>query len=115
MVVRSSKEALKEYQLTLSTGPVVNINEENLDAFTFDDWVNLNSFVAKLGEDFINYGIWELRLALEGILHEEGPIPDDVVNIRILVATEWITWAGRELLRQSLLNTFQEEPKSWDP
>jgi hypothetical protein len=101
-----------EHSLTPTKGPVFAIDDENEIAYTFDEWLNLNSFVARLGKGFGGFGLWEMRCGLEGEGDKEKdkPAPEAVVNTRILVATEWIIQDGRELLRASLLNALSGEP-----
>ena len=98
-------------------GPVFQIDDDPDDEFTFDEWLNLNSFVARLGKGFVSFGLWEIRCGLEGEGDEEEdkPAPEAVVNTRILVATEWIIQGGRELLRASLQNALSGEPTSGKP
>lgn len=83
--------------------------------FTWEEWVNVNSFVAKLGKQFLGFGLWALRSGLEGAVEEEKHTPEAVANIRILVATEWIIYDGRALLQESLLNGLSHEPTSGQP
>ena len=96
-------------------GPVFEIDDETEIAFTFDEWLNLNSFVARLGKGFLSFGLWEIRCGLEGDGGEGKLAPEAVVDTRILVATEWIVQGGRELLRASLLNALSGEPTSGKP
>ena len=106
-----------KHSLTSVEAPVFEIDNENEIEFTLDEWLNLNSFVARLGKGFVNFGLWEMRCGLEGNGDEEvdKPVPEAVVNTRILVATEWIVQGGRELLRASLLNALSGEPTSGKP
>ncbi|KUJ11267.1 uncharacterized protein LY89DRAFT_240890 [Mollisia scopiformis] len=96
--------------------PVFQIDDDDDGgAFTLDEWLNLNSFLARLGEDFISFGLWELRNGMEGRSAEEMFTPKAVANARILVAAEWIIRGGRGLLRESLLNALSHEPTSGKP
>jgi hypothetical protein len=104
-----------EYSLTSLKGPVFQIDDEPDDEFTLDEWLNLNSFAARCGNEFISFGLWEMKYGLEGNKGEENPAPEAVVNTRILVATEWIRQGGRGLLRESLLNALSHEPTSGSP
>lgn len=105
-----------EHSLTSTKGPVFQIGDDDDDEeFTLDEWLNLNSFVARLGKDFISLGLWELRNGLEGLKAEENPAPEAVVTTRLLVAIEWIMQGGRGLLRESLLNALSHEPDSGSP
>ncbi|TVY46634.1 hypothetical protein LOCC1_G003293 [Lachnellula occidentalis] len=97
-------------------GPVLQFSDDDEDGeFTLDEWLNLNSFVARLGKEFISFGLWELRNGLEGSRIEETSVPKAVSNTRILVATEWIIQGGRGLLRESLSNALSYEPGSGNP
>jgi hypothetical protein len=97
-------------------GPVFQLGDDNEEEFTLNEWLNLNSFVARLGKEFISFGLWELRNGLEGLKAEEKYAPEAVINTRILVATEWIIQGGRRgLLRESLLNALSHEPNSGSP
>jgi hypothetical protein len=42
-------------------GPVFQLGDDNEGEFTLDEWLNLNLFVARLGKEFISFGLWELR------------------------------------------------------
>jgi hypothetical protein len=96
-------------------GPVIQLGDDDEGEFTLDEWLNLNSFIARLGKEFISFGLWELRNGLEGLKAEDKSAPEAVVNARILVATEWIIKGGRGLLRESLLNALSHEPNSGSP
>ena len=111
---------LLEQSLTLVSDPVFQLDDDDDDdgrEFTLDEWLNLNSFVARLGKEFISFGLWELRDGLEGPQAEETETsaPVAVINTRVLVATEWIIRGGRGLLRESLLNSLSHEPRSGKP
>lgn len=76
---------------------------------TPDEWLNLNSFNARLlGSGitrWINFPIWQLREGLEDVLG-----PDSHENdCKIAVASEWIIQAGPKLLRETLLNHELDE------
>lgn len=78
--------------------------EEENDVQTPDEWLNLNSFNARLFGAGItrwyNFAIWQLREGLEDVLG-----PDTHENDwKIAVASEWIIQAGPKLLRETLLN-----------
>ncbi len=99
--------------LTLIEGPTFELDAEDDRAFTLDEWLNLNSFVARLFSTtvggFVNFAIWELRNGLEEDEHDMGPTP--VTNTRVLIASEWIVQSGQRLLRESLLNYLSTEPE----
>lgn len=74
------------------------------DVQTPDEWLNLNSYSARLLGSGVtrwyNFAIWELREGLETKLG-----PDSHENdCKIAVASEWIIQAGPKLLRETLLN-----------
>lgn len=76
---------------------------------TPDEWLNLNSFNARLfGSGIIrwrNFPIWELSEGLEAVFG-----PDSHENdCKIAVASEWIIQAGLKLLRETLLNDDLDE------
>lgn len=84
------------------------VDEE--DVYTPDQWLNLNSFNARLFGSgmtrWYNFAIWELREAFE-----EKPGPDPNVNdCQIASACEWLIQAAPKFLRESLLGeTITEE------
>lgn len=87
--------------------------EEEDDVQTPDEWLNLNSFNARLFgagvTRWYNFAIWQLREGLEDVL---GPDPHEN-DCKIAVASEWIIQAGPNLLRETLLNEdISEEEKS---
>jgi len=96
--------------LTKTEGPTFELDTEDDRAFTLDEWLNLNSFVARLFSTtvggFVNFAIWELRNGLEENEHDMGP-----VSTRVLIASEWILQSGRRLLQESLLNSLSTEPE----
>jgi hypothetical protein len=76
---------------------------------TPDEWLNLNSFNARLlgsgATQWMNFPIWQLREGLEAVLG-----PDRHENdCKIAVACEWIIQAGPKLLRYALLNDDLDE------
>ncbi|KAI1776764.1 hypothetical protein F4818DRAFT_440162 [Hypoxylon cercidicola] len=74
--------------------------------FTDSQWLNLNSFLAKLySEQVINwqpFPIWELRDGLEYPMSD--PSHKSVPGTRIRVAAEWIVQSAPRLLSMSLLD-----------
>ncbi|KAL1855207.1 hypothetical protein Daus18300_011208 [Diaporthe australafricana] len=86
------------------SGFTMENGEEEDDVQTPDEWLNLNSFNARLFGSGItrwyNMAIWQLREALETKLG-----PDSHENdCKIAVASEWIIQAGPQLLRETMLN-----------
>ncbi|KAL7628330.1 hypothetical protein AAE478_002530 [Parahypoxylon ruwenzoriense] len=87
----------------------------NNQTYTATEWLNINSFAARLlgqeVEKWLNFPIWEIRRALESPLtpapdaSEEELIHMDTV---IRVATEWMVQSAPILLRESMLNTFAD-------
>lgn len=75
------------------------------EVYTPDEWLNLNSFSARLlgsgTARWYNMAIWELRDGLEKEL-QSGPKQDDV-DCEVAVACEWIIQAAPNLLREGLL------------
>ncbi|KAI1460517.1 hypothetical protein F4805DRAFT_395435 [Annulohypoxylon moriforme] len=85
--------------------------EPSEDQFTGSQWINLNSFLARLFRYQIvkwkNFPLWEFRSALETPLSDGGPS----AGIRIRVVREWLSQAAPQLLQESLLNTFSDFPE----
>ncbi|ROV95881.1 hypothetical protein VSDG_05199 [Cytospora chrysosperma] len=81
------------------SGFTTDDGEDEDDVQTPDEWLNLNSFNARLFGSgmtrWYNMAIWELRAALET---ELGPKLHDN-DCKIAVASEWIIQAGPKLLR----------------
>lgn len=91
----------------------------NKQSLSLEEWLNLNSFVARAFCDvqpsFRTFGIWELRSGLEGdaAKNDEGkPLPQASVDTRVRVAAEWIIRAGDKLWKGSLLGVWAEETAS---
>lgn len=81
--------------------------------YTSTQWVNLNSFVARLFAaqlGFGHFGIPELRVALED--EHRAATDTSLIDCKVRVACEWILRAGRQLLRESLLNSKPAVPPS---
>ncbi|KAI2472129.1 hypothetical protein F4781DRAFT_438877 [Annulohypoxylon bovei var. microspora] len=87
----------------------------NLRNFTNFEWINLNSFLAKLYSKEIirwkNFPIWELRIGLETSLSPAVASGEPVADTRIRVVREWIGQSGHHLLRESLLSTLSDYPE----
>lgn len=64
--------------LTQIEGPTFELDAEDDRDFTFDEWLNLNSIVARLFstivEGFVIFALWELRSGLEEDEEDMGPI-----------------------------------------
>jgi len=82
--------------------------------YTLGQWLNLNSFVARLlgsREVFFasSFAIWQLRKGLEEYLAEDlrsdfqSPVP--AVDSKVAVACEWLIHAGPTILEESLLES----------
>lgn len=88
----------------LLTGFTMENGEEEDDVQTPDEWLNLNSYNARLYGSAIhrwrNFPIWQLR---EGLEAELGPDQHEN-DCKIAVACEWIIQAGPKLLRETLIN-----------
>ncbi|KAH8755790.1 hypothetical protein F5883DRAFT_570761 [Diaporthe sp. PMI_573] len=86
------------------SGFVMEDGEEEDDVQTPDEWLNLNSFNARLfgsgTTSWYNFAIWELRDGLEAELGSDLHEND----CKVAVASEWIIQAGPKLLRETLLN-----------
>lgn len=81
------------------TGPIFVPSAEFKRKFTFDEWLDLNSFAARLFAAEIhvsNHAIFELRHSLEENENEMRPRP--VADARVRIACEWIVLGGRRLL-----------------
>lgn len=76
-----------------------------------DEWLNLNSFIARLFNGlvvgFANFAIFELRNGLE----EDDDVPQPIADARIRVACEWVIQSRWRLLQLSLLNSRSTEPE----
>ncbi|KAG8157829.1 hypothetical protein KVR01_012491 [Diaporthe batatas] len=72
------------------------------EVLTPDEWLNLNSYCARLfgTTRWYNFAIWQLR---EGLETKLGPNSHEN-DCKIAVASEWIIQAGPELLVETLLN-----------
>lgn len=97
--------------LTHYIGPTFEPEDDDDQAFSELEWLNLNSFVARLFKsDIVNwysFPIWEIKLGLESPINEEAA----AVNTRVRVASEWIIQSARRFLRESLLNTCSDKPE----
>lgn len=113
------------YPAYLPTGPTFEIADDSSSTsnddhpLSLDEWLNLNSFVARVFRhvqaSFRTFGIWELRTGLEEdtTKDEQGkPIPQAILEARVHVASEWMIRAGDRLWRDSLLGVWAEETAS---
>ncbi|KAI1467502.1 uncharacterized protein F4812DRAFT_459608 [Daldinia caldariorum] len=85
-------------------------DDKPADEFTESQWLNLNSFVARLDashkEGWGPYPVWELRDGLESPLSPGGDLPTP--NTRVRVAIEWILRSPLRLFIDSLLHTHSD-------
>ncbi|KAI0852921.1 hypothetical protein F5Y00DRAFT_226371 [Daldinia vernicosa] len=93
--------------------PTFDPNFNSGEEFTEPEWVNVNSFLARLHHKqgiWEKYVIWELR---EGLETPFTPIQDmpTVVETRIRVATEWIFESSRRIFVDSLDHAFSDYPE----
>ncbi|KAI2622989.1 hypothetical protein GGS26DRAFT_600615 [Hypomontagnella submonticulosa] len=86
--------------------------DEDWDEVDFNDseWLNFNSFLAKLHTKqnigWWNFAIWELRSGLEMPLSPEAGFPKPETRVR--VASEWVIQSASRLLNDSLYHACQE-------
>ncbi|CAH0054932.1 unnamed protein product [Clonostachys solani] len=94
-------------------GPTFELDAEDDREFSQAEWLNLNSFIARLfnlkGKRFGNFAIWELRNGLEEDASDAGSAA--AADARVLVASEWIKRSGARLWHESVLGTFSTEPE----
>ena len=78
------------------------VEGEEQDEYPYSEWLNLNSFHARLfGAGLVeweNFVIWQMRQALE-----EDLSPNVATDLRLSVASEWAIHAGPALLRKCLV------------
>ncbi|KAK3689210.1 hypothetical protein B0T22DRAFT_440702 [Podospora appendiculata] len=85
--------------------------DEELEPYTLSNWLNLNSFVARLHGSGVfltnSFAVWQLREGLEDDLVEAkgNCSPAEAVDNRIAVVSEWLVHAGPALLKESLLES----------
>lgn len=84
------------------------LSDDNDDGeeFTLDEWLNMNSFVVRLGMEYISFGLWEMRTGLEGPEKEGESASETVSNTCILVATRWIIQGGRDFCESHYLMPY---------
>ncbi|KAI1634984.1 hypothetical protein F4809DRAFT_651488 [Biscogniauxia mediterranea] len=78
--------------------------------FTDEEWLNLNSFAARLYDgpgvsSLALFAVYQISEGLEGE-PKSGDRPNPETRVR--VACEWVVQSGRQLMRESLLNTFAD-------
>ncbi|KAK1754087.1 hypothetical protein QBC47DRAFT_385593 [Echria macrotheca] len=95
--------------------PTFEWHPDDDDNYTLGQWLNLNSFVARLfGSGVIvwrNFPIWQLRKGLEDDLGEaKGDCsPAKAIDNRVAVASEWLIHASPVLLKLCLLDDLEED------
>lgn len=94
-------------------GPTFEVDAEDDLEFSREEWLNLNSFIARLfnikGQRFANFALWEMRNGLEEDADDGGT--SDVANARVLVASEWIRRSGPRIWNECVMSTFSDEPE----
>ncbi|KAI0111604.1 hypothetical protein F4814DRAFT_423062 [Daldinia grandis] len=95
------------------------VKDENGDkdfhTFTEPEWLNLNSFMARIHGNQTGWGkfpIWELRDGLESPLSLKNDKPTP--NTRVRVAIEWILRSSCRLLLDSLMHNYSDYPEGPD-
>lgn len=88
------------------------VDYEDERQFTLPEWQNANYYMAKLNAGSANgiasnFGLWEIRLALE---NSGDKIPPHILDARLRVACVWLTYNSRHLLQYSLQNLQTEKP-----
>ncbi|CAG8956850.1 hypothetical protein HYFRA_00012305 [Hymenoscyphus fraxineus] len=116
------------FVINQNTDPLHETNPANAyeNQLNPNQWLNLNSFIAKCFENnlsnavhgepipnvFANFGLWELRRALETPGQDEKSkeiqAPNEVVDMRVKAACEWIVQATKMLLVACLHNSCGE-------
>lgn len=112
-LLRSTNSNIRDTDPTLGPAYETASRDDDDPELTLDEWINLNSFVAKLFQRLsgkgstlaITFPIWELRNGLEAREPHE---------IKVHIACEWIIEAGQRILRESMLNTFSDEQDMLD-
>ncbi|OTA91287.1 hypothetical protein M434DRAFT_397307 [Hypoxylon sp. CO27-5] len=91
--------------------PIPQARSDDDTTFTDSEWLNLNSFIARLyAANVLQAGafpIWELRSGLETSLSSEVK-NETPANIRVRVASEWIIQSAPRILHESLLRTYSD-------
>ncbi|KAI1209513.1 uncharacterized protein F4807DRAFT_460727 [Annulohypoxylon truncatum] len=108
--------SLKSFSMSMreawNLSPNIGTGPSSKHNFTGYQWIDLNSFLAKLHQKQIvqleNYPIWELRSSLETPLSSDG---EPATDIRIRVVEEWLRQTAPRLLQDSLLSTFSDFPE----
>ncbi|KAI1759616.1 hypothetical protein GGR53DRAFT_513059 [Hypoxylon sp. FL1150] len=95
---------------TWNLSPTNNPEAKDEREFTAKEWLNLNSFAARLYNgphvgSFALFAICELKEGLEGEPKDDDrPEPET----RLQVSCEWVVQSGRRLMRESLLDTYAD-------
>ena len=93
------------------TDPTFEAEDDETEHYSLDEWLNLNSFSARLlGAGlvgWVNFAIWQLRHGLEEEMNP-GPSTDN----RVAVASEWVIQSGPDLLRRCLLSSVLDEAET---
>ncbi|KAI1460134.1 hypothetical protein F4805DRAFT_418241 [Annulohypoxylon moriforme] len=90
--------------------PTNNLEAKDEMEFTAEEWLNLNSFAARLYNGphvgcLISFASCELSEGLEGEPKDDDrPEPET----RLQVSCEWIVHSGWRLIRESLLNSYTD-------
>ncbi|KAI0151999.1 hypothetical protein F4776DRAFT_599757 [Hypoxylon sp. NC0597] len=92
-------------------GPIPQAGSDDYTTFTESEWLNVNSFIARLyAANVLHAGafpIWELRSGLEIPLSPE--VRDEpAANVRVRVACEWMIRSAPRTIRESLLRTHSD-------
>jgi hypothetical protein len=100
--------------LTQIQGPSFALDGKVDGKFALDEWLNLNSFIARLFgglvRGFMGFAVWVMRYGLEEDSRHMGS--ESISDTRIHVACEWIKQGGQRLLRESLLNSLSIKPEN---
>ncbi|KAI9763504.1 MAG: hypothetical protein M1840_000457 [Geoglossum simile] len=91
--------------------PTLEAGDDETEHYSLEEWLNLNSFSARLLgaglAGWVNFAVWQLRHGLE---EEMSPGPS--TDSRVAAAGEWIIQSGQDLLRRCLLNSALNEAEA---
>ncbi|KAI0173059.1 hypothetical protein GGR52DRAFT_541734 [Hypoxylon sp. FL1284] len=97
--------------------PTDNLEAKDEMEFTAKEWLNLNSFAARLysGPHVGSLAIFAISQLSEGL--EGEPKSDDrpEPETRLQASCEWLVQSGRRLMRESLLGTFADPKEKLEP
>ncbi|KAI1482447.1 hypothetical protein F4774DRAFT_371320 [Daldinia eschscholtzii] len=86
-------------------------DDKPADEYTELEWLNLNSFMARLHASqkggWGPFPIWQLREGLESPLSPKDDIPTP--NTRVRIAAEWILRSSHRLFIDSLLHSYSDD------